>query len=332
MFLFFLTSALLLILVLWLFGPRYIIRKTPETIPVIPDDIDDYLQKREKSAAEPIRDGLQASVIWAWPDKRKTEYSLVYLHGFSASRGELSPVFETVARNLGANIFFTRFQGHGSASGEMLKKVGPLDWMNDALEARAIGERIGEKTILIGTSHGGLLANWLATVPGFQNQPAAVILISPNYCPYDKRTKMLTKPWAKQILPLIFGKYRDWDPQNSGHEYYWNTVYPTHAVFPMMAQVSYITPRSPQLLTAPVLVFYSKNDLTVDAGLIETVYAQYPSTNKKLVEIRNSGDKQQHILAGDILSPDTTEEVIQEVESFVQQLKQKDDSTTKPAN
>ena len=229
----------------------------------------------------------------------------------------MSPVFETLASQLGANIFFTRFKGHGSESGEMLKDAGIDDWMRDSLEARAIGEKIGSNLILAGTSQGALLASWVATVPGFHSTPEAVILVSPNFAPFDKRTQLLTKPWARQVLPWIFGRHRDWDPQNSGHEYYWNTVYPTDALFPMMAQVNYITPRVPHLLEAPTLVLFSKNDLTVDPGLIVEVFDQLPAKLKKRVEIHHVGDTQQHILGGDILSPGTTEDVIAEIRNFL---------------
>ncbi len=318
--LFMAACVLLMMLLLWVLGPRVTVKKAPTSKAMIPEDVEEYLRERESKTSQPIKNGLEAEVIWADPDHQKTKYSIVYLHGFSSSRGEMSPVFERVADSLGTNIFFTRFKGHGGESGEMLNEVSPEDWMLDAIEARTIGEKIGEKVIIAGTSHGALLASWVSTLEGFSDSPEAVILISPNFAPYDNRTRLLTKPWARQILPLLFGSHRDWDPQNSGHEYYWNTVYPSHALFPMMAQVDFITPSLHEKTQPPLLVLYSKKDLTVKADKIETVFAQIPSESKKLIEIHHIADKQQHILAGDILSAGTTEDVISEIQDFLNEV------------
>lgn len=311
---------LLILLVVWVMGPRSTVRRAPLEIPVIPDDVDAYLQARESAAREPIKNGLQAEVIWAFPDKRKTKRALVYLHGFSSSRGELSPVLERLANQWGSNVFFTRLKGHGGETGSMLKGLALDDWMRDALEARAIGEAIGEQTVLVGTSHGGLLSSWVATVEGFRSKPSAVILVSPNFAPADPRTRLLVLPWARQVLPLVFGRQRDWDPQNSGHEYFWNTVYPSDALFPMMAQVNFITPRSPDALDVPVLVLYSQMDSTVDPVAIEQAFTRFPGQEKRIVEIKHVGDQNQHILAGDILSPESTESVIAEMQGFIESL------------
>ncbi|MEQ9824684.1 MAG: alpha/beta fold hydrolase [Puniceicoccaceae bacterium] len=312
--------GLLAVLLLGLLGPRPVLRKVPHQIPEIPGDVDAYLASRESSTSEAIRPGLQAEVIWAYPDKRRTRRSLVYLHGFSSSRGELSPVLETLASEWQANVFFTRFRGHGSESGNLLKGLNLDDWMHDALEARAIGEQIGEEVLLVGTSHGALLASWVATVDGFRSELAGLVLISPNFAPADPRTRLLILPWARQVLPWVFGKKRDWDPQNSGHEYYWNTVYPSDALFPMMAQVNFITPRTPDQLDVPVLVLYSPNDVTVDPMAIEAAYARFPSKSKRLIQMPPVGDRNQHILAGDILSPESSETVIMEIQNFVEML------------
>jgi esterase/lipase len=306
--------------VLWMLGPRAVVRQEPHQIPVIPADVDAYLNLRESSTREPLRPGLQAEVRWAYPDQRRTARSLVYLHGFSSSRGELSPVMERLAAEWKANLFFARFRGHGSASGDLLKGLGIDDWMHDALEARAIGETIGEDVILVGTSHGALLSSWVASVAGFRTPVKAVVLISPNFAPADARTRLLTLPWGRQILPWVFGRYRDWDPQNSGHAYYWNTIYPSDALFPMMAQVKFLTPRAPDRLDVPALVLYSKGDTTVDPTAIESAFARFPSQVKEIVEIAPVGDRSQHILAGDVLSPESNDKVFSEILQFVQHL------------
>ena len=306
---------LIVVIVLWLVGPRYVLKQSPAKPPVLPDDLDAYLREKE-SAVPDLKPEVEKEILWAHEDKRITEYAIIYLHGFSSSRREVSPLFEEVAEELGANLFFTRFKGHGSQSGELLKTVDRDDWMEDALEAREIGNRIGRKLIVAGTSHGALLATWLAAQQG-DSGPSMLILLSPNYHPRDSRTNLLSAPWARQLLPLVFGNHRNWTAQNSGHDFFWNTRYPVHALFPMMAQVNYIAPTCPEKITAPTLVFYSTEDSTVDPHLIEDVFERFPSKEKLLVSIENVGDQDNHILAGDILSPHTTEKMEKTILEFV---------------
>ena len=313
---------LIVVLVLWLVGPRYVLKQAPTKTPVLPDDLDAYLQEKE-SAIPDLKPGVEKEILWAYEDKRVTDYAIIYLHGFSSSRREVSPLFEEVAKELGANLFFTRFKGHGSQTGELLNTVDQDDWMEDALEAREIGNRIGRKLIIAGTSHGGLLATWLAAQP---NDPESMmlVLISPNYHPRDSRTDLLSAPWARQLLPLVFGSHRNWTAQNSGHDFFWNTRYPVHALFPMMAQVNYVTPTCPEKVTAPTLVFYSTQDTTVDPHLIENVFERFPSEKKLLVSIEDAGDQDNHILAGDILSPLTTEEMEKTILEFIRSSEKPD--------
>ena len=52
--------------------------------------------------------GTEKTVVWADSTSRSsTPLSLVYLHGFSATRQEVYPLAEELARSLGANLFLT---------------------------------------------------------------------------------------------------------------------------------------------------------------------------------------------------------------------------------
>ena len=56
-----------------------------------------------------IRDGLEKEIVWANPMVHaKTPLSIVYIHGFSASKGEVRPRRTKVADQLDANLFYTR--------------------------------------------------------------------------------------------------------------------------------------------------------------------------------------------------------------------------------
>ena len=131
------------LLLLWFLGPRIIIDETVQSVQ-LPKDLNHYLNQSESRFSN-IREELNKEILWANSEKQ-TEYSIVNLHGFSASRQEISPVMEKVADALGANLFFTRFSGHGQTT-EALSQSTPKEWFQDATEALEIGKLLGEKEI-----------------------------------------------------------------------------------------------------------------------------------------------------------------------------------------
>ena len=75
-----------------------------------------------------MKPGLAKAVIWNDPTARhKTPLSLVYIHGFSASRKDIAPVIESLAGTLGANAFLTRLAAHGRATSAEFATVTPQD-------------------------------------------------------------------------------------------------------------------------------------------------------------------------------------------------------------
>src|SRR5258705_963473 len=146
-------------------GPMFPFKPSPlddfEVVEKAPD-LDEYLRGREAQRSHVRRD-LAKGILWNDPTARnRTPTSLADLHGFSASRKDISPYVETLARTLGANAYFTRLAAHGRTTSEEFATVTAQDWLDDAREALAIGRRIGDRVILMGTSTGALLATMTA--------------------------------------------------------------------------------------------------------------------------------------------------------------------------
>ncbi|TIR08816.1 MAG: alpha/beta hydrolase, partial [Mesorhizobium sp.] len=108
-----LAFAVILVLAFAL-GPRVQVDTTVRfDSSLIGDDPQAYLARRE-AAVPDIRDGLEKEIIWANPMiHARTPLSIVYVHGFSASKGEVRPLPDEVADQLDANLFYTRLTGHG---------------------------------------------------------------------------------------------------------------------------------------------------------------------------------------------------------------------------
>src|SRR5262245_22775702 len=82
------------------------------------NDLDAYVAAREDSVPD-VKPAARKGIRWLdSTHKSRRPIAIVYLHGFSATRAELSPVVERVADSLGANAFFTRLAAHGLTSGE----------------------------------------------------------------------------------------------------------------------------------------------------------------------------------------------------------------------
>jgi len=143
--------------------------------------------------------GTEKKIIWAQTPGEQMPLAIVYVHGFSASHLETAPLAARVAAQLHANLYSTRLRGHGRGSSAMLE--GSVNgWVNDMHEAVEIGKRLGRRVVIMGTSTGGTLATWQA-VQGDQEEIAALVLLSPNFGPADRRTEILTWPWGGRSWP-----------------------------------------------------------------------------------------------------------------------------------
>ena len=185
-------------------------------------------------------------------------------------------------------------------------EVGAGDWHFDVTEALAVADRIAERTVLIGTSTGGTLAVWAASRPEFEAQVAAAAVISPNFGPKDARAEVLLWPWGGLLARLVQGPTRRWEPLNAEQARFWTTEYPTRALLPMMALVRMARDIDPDALEVPVLSLYSPDDQVISPERILAWSARAPAGRWRSVIVEGSGDPDQHVLAGDILSPSTT--------------------------
>lgn len=284
----------------------------------LPDDLDQYLAESEAKYSD-IIPGAEKVIVWANAERTKTPLSIVYLHGYSATRQETSPLSDELAAELGANLFYTRLSGHGRGGAAMVEPT-VNDWLNDTMEAFEIGKRLGEKVIIIGVSTGGPLAVWLAEQPN-TDEALAYVLMSPNFAPRDSNAEILTLPWAAQFAPLILGAEYRWTPQNDGHAQYWTHSYPSTALVTMMGLVKFVRESDLESVKKPVLALYSPNDQVVNPQEVERGFARLGSEIKEIHPIAESGDADNHVLAGDILSPQSTQTVKELVLGFIETLR-----------
>src|SRR5699024_7876407 len=178
----------------------------PATLPDDPFVLEAAIDQHEKQAA-PLKKGANATIIWNDKHrKNKTPYSIVYLHGFKASRGEGSPIHKTIARTFGCNLYLARLHSHGLKTNQPFKEFSSAQFIQSAIDACRIGQKIGEKVLLMGTSTGGALALYAAGSSQYSIPIAGLILYSPLIHIYGASSLLLENRLSRTILSWTAGK------------------------------------------------------------------------------------------------------------------------------
>lgn len=288
-------------------------RESPSEIPL--DKVDDWLSEGE-ARIPGIRPGTEKQIVWAEEPGNKTPLSIIYLHGFSATRGEIAPVCDQVAKEREANLFYTRLTGHGR-DGEAMGEARIGDWKRDVMEAWEIGRRIGEEVIVVGASTGAPLAAWLAAEVRDTEEHglAALILVSANFMPANKSARIVLWPGGRFLTRMVVGKYYSFEPQSEMHAYYWTSTYRSKALRPVMQACRLGNNAALEEIHVPVLFLYTENDEVVSIPVLKEAYDRFGSEEKSLINVAEAKD---HVMAGDVISPDTTQITVGHILRFLE--------------
>jgi len=285
---------------------------------LIGENIETYLKTSEAKVPN-LKEGTEKEIIWADPTaKSQTEISVIYAHGFSATKHETRPLADMVATALDANLYYMRFTGHGS-DGDAMGEATMQDWANDYAEAMAIAERLGKKIIIIATSNGGTMTTWALTKPELSKNVIGTILLSPNYELQGISTALANIPWAETILPFLGGQNRSWEPINEEHGKWWTTSYPSKSIFPMTSYLALLKEIDKSKITTPAFFIYSDNDTVIVPSEIDKVISEWGGPTKAL-KIDSKLDPYNHVLAGDILSPENTKPLSEKIIAWAEAL------------
>ena len=236
---------------------------------------------------------------------QKTAYSILYLHGFSASTGEGDPVHRNIARALKANIYLPRLSDHGLIEQEPMLNFTGQKYLYSASEALAVAKKIGEKVIVISSSTGGTLSLILGNDP----QIAALLLFGPNVEIYDPKSKLLTLPWGLQIAEWVLGsKYHNMNKITEKKKNYWTIRYRLESTVELQKLVETgMRPEVFQRITAPVFMgYYYKNeeeqDKVVSIPAMLRMFDQLgtPEDKKQKVAFPEAGD---HVIISHLSTP-----------------------------
>lgn len=298
---------------MWVFGPyEPADLRTDFDASELDKGVGTYLAWREAQLSG-ITDGVQKQVIWAGAPEDQTDWSVLYIHGFSATAQEIRPVPDDVAQALGANLVLTRLQGHGRGS-EAMADGTVAGWMADTAEALAVARKVGQRVLVISTSTGGTLVSAAATDPALMEGVAGTVMISPNYAINNPAAALLTLPAARYWMPAVAGQRRSFEPLNKAQETYWTTEYASVAVLPMAALVKAVTKADLSKADLPALFIFSNEDRVVDPQATHATLARWGGqVDVWHPDLGEGDDPFAHVIAGDIVSPNQTAAVVSQI-------------------
>lgn len=290
------TFPLVLLGGLYFMGPQPsepVFDPAPYTVPAEANELENYVADNE--AQHLVKINNEARIVWNDSTKQKTEYSVVYLHGFSASQIEGDPVHRRFAKEFGCNLYLSRLADHGIDTTETLLLFTADRLWESAKQALAIGKQLGDKVILVSTSTGGTLALMLAAQ--YPDDVHALINMSPNIAINDPAAFLLNDPWGLQIARLVLGgKYRITGASEE-HAKFWNKKYRLESLVQLEELIEEtMTEKTFQKVKQPSLtLYYYKNDqeqdpeVKVSAMLKMNEQLATPAELKEAIAFPNAG-------------------------------------------
>jgi esterase/lipase len=302
-------TVVVLIMIIYLLGPQPSHPDYKTDLPVVPTiaaGLENFIQQQESK--HKLKPDNEARIVWANDSvKQKTEYVIVYLHGFSASQEEGNPVHRKIAAQFGCNLYLSRLSEHGIDTADALLNMTAESLWESTKQAYAIGKQLGNKVILMGTSTGGTLALQLAAA---YPEIAGLVLYSPNIAINDPNAWILNNPWGLQIARLVKGGDYNTAKNNTGiYKQYWNKQYRLEATVQLeeLLETSMNTATFGAVKQPTLTLYYFKDkdhqDDVVKVEPMKDMMAALGTTEEqeRMVAIPEAGS---HVIASPIQSKD----------------------------
>ncbi len=316
-----LLLILAVLIAVYLLGPHPKPPVYSKALPTVPSDatsLENYISNNESQ--HKLKPNNEARIVWFDSSKTKTEYSIIYLHGFSASQEEGRPTHINIAREFGCNLYLSRLADHGIDTTEPMINLTADKLWESAKQALQIGKQLGNKVILMSTSTGGTLALKLAA--DYPSDVYALIMMSPNIAINNDKSYLLYNPWGLQIARVVTGShYVTAKDSRPIYKRYWYSHYPLEPTVQLEELIeTSMTNETFKKVKQPVLMlYYYKDDVhqdsVVSVSAMLNMFKELGTPANKKVELPMPyvGD---HVMGSYIKSQDLLD-VQQSIEKFM---------------
>lgn len=262
----FITFPIILLIAIYFLGPtphKNVWSSTLPEVPQQPAELEKFVAVNE--AKHKLKPDNEARIVWFDSTKSKTPYSVVYLHGFTASQEEGDPVHLDFARKFGCNLYLSRLADHGIDTTEQLLNFTGDRYWESTKEALMIGKAIGEKVIVMSCSTGGTVA--LVLAGEFPEDVFALVNLSPNIAVNEDLIWIANNPWGLQIArKVVGGDYQVVKDFEEPRLQYWNAKYRLESVSALQQMIEEKMNKSTfEKVKCPSLtLYYYKSDSLQD--------------------------------------------------------------------
>src|SRR6056297_1923588 len=322
----FLLILVVVVIAAYLLGPKPPKPELNKNLPSLPTSVsrlESFVEEKSENVA--VKADNESRIIWANDSvKERTDYALLYLHGFSASWYEGYPANVEFANYFGMNAYFPRLASHGLETEDPLIDMTPDRLWESAKESLMLARRLGKKVIIMSTSTGGTLALKLAA--DFPEYVDGLILYSPNIRINNNTAFLLSKPWGLQIARSVYdSKYRVTNEDSTSQDcQYWNCKYRLEAVVYLQQLVDETMKKETfQQVSAPVFLGYyyqddNNQDEVVKVSAMQKMFKQLgtPDDLKEKAAFPNAGD---HVIGCELTSG-AADKVIRETLEFGEEI------------
>jgi carboxylesterase len=213
----------------------------------------------------------------------RTNIGFLLIHGFTGTHHEMQPLADFLTKE-GYSVKNITLPGHETSEEDLITKKWKdfTDYAQKKLDK--IKEKY-EKVFVCGLSMGGAISLYLgATNPDIDG----IIPMAAVCKPPDRRMYFLALPYVHLIYPKYRSTESGWEDLEAleTHKSYEN--YPIKSVsqlFWMIREVKKLTKE----IEVPILVVYSKKDLSVPKKQAEWIFNNVQSEDKEIAEITKGG-------------------------------------------
>jgi esterase/lipase len=251
----------LLIPVIFLLGPvvhyeKPVLKKQVAGISL--QNLDDFIAKQEADITQ-LKPGNESEVVWFEDSlKTKTKYSVLYLHGFSASPFEGKELAISFGKKYGCNVYLPRLEDHGRDDKNTFLNLTPQNYLQSAKDALDIARILGDSVIVISCSTGATLGLILSAEG---EKIHSHLMYSPNIAIADKSSALLMYPWGKQVGKLVLGGDYNVLKYSEEQKKYWNETYHINGLTTLQYLLdNYMVKEVFDKITHPVLLAYYYKD------------------------------------------------------------------------
>lgn len=287
-----------LLVIAYFLGPKNSYENFDGKITLTSIDINtlDATLKSDNQAVKHLKNGCDKAVIWHNDSVQRTEYAVVFLHGFSACAFEGNPIVNDFAKEFGCNLYLHRLPEHGLNDPESFKTLTPKAWIESAKEAINIGKSLGDKLIIMSSSTGGTLSTYLTAEN--PDLVAAQFLYSPNIALENPAAGFVNNHWGTSLLRYLEkGDYHYIRDMSEESMPYWTTTYRIEGLVALQDMIETTMKASTfEKIKSPVFVgYYYKNEtekdniVSIDAMKMFFSEIQTPEEQKRMIPFSEVG-------------------------------------------